>query len=127
MNLQELIQIHSIREAASAATGNATEGQFEVVAYCTEQYPHICGGNAYTYTGTPVQAGLTVAVDPEVIPLGSWLYIDGAGWRQAQDTGGAIQGRRIDMAVETHGEALEWGVQEKQIYILRERGPHAEN
>ena len=93
-------------------------GQFEVVAYCTEQYPHICGGNAYTYTGTPVQAGLTVAVDPEVIPLGSWLYIDGVGWRQAQDTGGAIQGRRIDMAVETHGEALEWGVQDKQIWIV---------
>ena len=93
-------------------------GQFEVVTYCTEQYPHICGGNAYTYTGAPVQAGLTVAVDPDVIPLGSWLYIDGIGWRQAQDTGGAIQGRRIDMAVETHAEALEWGVQNKQIWIV---------
>ena len=33
-------------------------GQFEVVAYCTEQYPHICGGNAYTYTGTPYKLGL---------------------------------------------------------------------
>ena len=93
-------------------------GQFEVVAYCAEQYPHICGGNAYTYTGAPVQAGLAVAVDPEVIPLGSWLYIDDVGWRQAQDTGGAIQGRRIDMAVETHGEAREWGVQDKQIWIM---------
>lgn len=93
-------------------------GQFEVVAYCTEQYPHICGGSTYTYTGTPVQAGLTVAVDPEVIPLGSRLYIEGVGWRQAQDTGGAIQGRRIDMAVGTHGEALEWGVKDKQIWIV---------
>lgn len=93
-------------------------GQFEVVAYCTEQYPHICGGNAYTYTGTPVQAGLTVAVDPDVIPLGSWLYIEDVGWRQAQDTGGAIQGRRIDMAVEMHGEALEWGMQERGVTIF---------
>lgn len=46
----------------------------------------------------------SVAVDPKLIPLGSWVYIEayrGAGsddgWFYAMDTGGAIKGRHIDV------------------------------
>ena len=45
----------------------------------------------------------SIAVDPRVIPLGSRVYVpayrgDGqGGWFIAQDTGGAINGRHIDV------------------------------
>lgn len=92
-----------------------------VTAYCKENYPHICndGESKYTSTGTIATAGRTVAVDPKYIPYGTEIEIDGVGVRIAEDCGGAIKGEnRIDLLVETHQEALEWGVQKKTITIL---------
>ena len=94
-------------------------GTFDCTAYCCETYPHICGGNGITASGAPVTAGLTVAVDPEVIPLGTVLYIEGVGVRIAQDTGSAIKGQKIDVAVETHAEAESWaGWGTHNVWIL---------
>ena len=94
-------------------------GSFMCTAYCCEEYPHICGGNGITFSGAPVTAGLTVAVDPEVIPLGSILYIEGVGIRIAQDTGSAVTEQKIDVAVETHAEAETWsGYGEHNAWIL---------
>lgn len=56
-----------------------------------------------TRSGRPVQEGITVAVDPTVIPLGSWIeiqYPDGRiEKRRADDTGGLVKGRHIDIYV----------------------------
>lgn len=94
-------------------------GSFMCTAYCCEVYPHICGGNGITASGAPVESGLTVAVDPEVIPIGTVLYIEGVGVRVAQDTGSAIKGQKIDIAVETHAEAESWtGWGEHNVWIL---------
>lgn len=94
-------------------------GSFMCTAYCCETYPHICGGNGITASGAPVTAGLTVAVDPEVIPIGAVLYIEGVGVRVAQDTGSAIKGQKIDIAVETHAKAENWaGWGEHNVWIL---------
>jgi 3D (Asp-Asp-Asp) domain-containing protein/chaperonin cofactor prefoldin len=58
-------------------------------------------GYGITKSGKPVQAGVTIAVDPRIIPLGTWVliqYPDGRiEKRQAQDTGSAIKGYRIDI------------------------------
>ncbi len=94
-------------------------GEFALCAYCTERYAHICGGSDTTRSGDPVCAGVTVAVDPEVIPLGSTLYIEGIGFRKAQDTGSAIRGQTIDLAVERHGEALSFGVQHRRVWLVQ--------
>lgn len=63
-------------------------------------------------------AGRTIAVDPDFIPYGSMIEIEGVGVRIAEDCGGAIKGNRIDLLFETHQEALEFGRQTKQVTIL---------
>lgn len=52
-----------------------------------------------TASGEPLQEGVTIAVDPAIIPLGSDVYIEGVGTRTAQDTGGGIRGYHIDLYV----------------------------
>lgn len=92
-------------------------GQFKISHYCCEPYKHICGdGKGLTRTGISVHPGL-ISVDPSVIPLGSTVMIDGVDY-QAEDTGGMIKGNKIDMAVETHDEALELGVYYADVYVI---------
>ena len=84
--------------------------------------PHDNGkwGNM-THIGTTVRPGI-IAVDPKVIPLGARLYIqyaDGHGaYVTAEDTGGAIKGNKIDIAMPTVADAYEFGIQKVKVYIL---------
>lgn len=92
-------------------------GECTVTYYCCEPYAHICGdGDGLTATGLPVTPGV-VAVDPEVIPLGSTVIIDGQEYLAA-DTGGAIKGNHVDIAVPTHQEALELGTKTAEVWIV---------
>lgn len=89
--------------------------------YCCERYEHICGtGNGITASGEPVQAGVSVAVDPHIIPLGSKVYVDyGDGEIHsyiAHDTGGAVVGGHIDVAVETHDLATQLGLRRATVW-----------
>ena len=61
-----------------------------------------------TATGLPVGFGI-IAVDPNVIPLGTRMSIPGYGEGVAADTGGAVQGLSIDLWFPTLAEALAWG------------------
>jgi 3D (Asp-Asp-Asp) domain-containing protein len=75
-------------------------------------------GKGITFTGTKVRPGVA-AVDPEVIPLGSVLFVPGYGYARAEDTGGAIKGNRIDLYFEDREEAFRWGKKELDVEILR--------
>lgn len=75
------------------------------------------GNGPYTASGTPVRHGV-IAVDPSFIPIGTRVYIPGYGEAIAEDTGGAIVGNIIDVAFDTHEEAIEFGRQELEIYII---------
>ena len=80
---------------------------------------------AYTHTGYRTATGTwpsrgTIAVDPEVIPLGTRLYVDGYGEGVAVDTGGLIKGTRIDVFMETKDEALLWGKRPVEVRIIEE-------
>lgn len=65
------------------------------------------GDPTTTASGSYPKAGRTIAVDPKVIPLGTQVWVEGHGWRVAEDTGGLIKGDRIDIMVDTYEEALE--------------------
>jgi uncharacterized protein YabE (DUF348 family) len=90
--------------------------QFEKVMEAT--------ATAYTHTGRRTSCGTvpkvgTVAVDPSQIPLGSKLYVEGYGFGKAEDTGGSIRGQRIDVFLETEGEARRWGRKNVKVYVLK--------
>lgn len=75
------------------------------------------GNSNHTYGGNIVRKGL-VAVDPNVIPLGTRLFIPGYGYAIADDIGGSIQGNRIDLAFDSHNDAIQYGRQRVTVYIL---------
>lgn len=59
-----------------------------------------------------------IAVDPNVIPLDTRVYVEGYGYAVAGDTGGAIKGNKIDIHLPTKGEAYNWGRKTVNITIL---------
>ena len=65
-------------------------------------------GYGITSTGAKAQRGV-VAVDPKVIPYGTYMYVPGYGYGIALDTGGAIKGNKIDLFFDTVEEANNWG------------------
>ena len=72
-----------------------------------------------TSTGVKPTVGITIAVDPTIIPYGSIVYIEGFGERIAQDCGGAIKNNKIDLFVNDYQEACDLGVQYKSVYLVR--------
>ena len=75
------------------------------------------GGSCVTATGLPATHGV-VAVDPDVIPLGTQVYIPGYGVAIAADTGGMIEGAMIDLCMEDYDDCMEFGRRDIDVYIL---------
>lgn len=72
---------------------------------------------SYSKTGMSVRKGC-VAVDPDVIPLGTHLYIPGYGFAIAADTGGKITGAKIDLYMLEKADAVKFGRKNLTVYIL---------
>jgi 3D (Asp-Asp-Asp) domain-containing protein len=105
-------------------------GEYKLTAYCSCE--KCCGywatirpldedGNPIVYTADQsiAKQGVTVAADTSVLPFGTVLLIDGHEYI-VQDRGGAIKGNRIDVYFESHEEALQFGVQYKEIFMKGE-------
>lgn len=83
---------------------------------CCGTYSSGSESEAWGASGSRLEAFVSVAVDPRVIPLGTVLHdADGRLYR-AEDTGGAIKGNRIDLFVGDHQEALNLGVREMELW-----------
>lgn len=73
----------------------------------------------YGVTRSGLAAGYGVAaVDPKVIPLLTELYIPGYGRAIAGDTGGLIQGKRIDLGFDDDGQPLPDIYEWLDVYVL---------
>lgn len=71
-----------------------------------------------TSTGTRPKENRTIAVDPNVIPYGSIVYIQGYGYYIAEDCGGAIKENRIDIYTRSHQYAMQQGRKVANVWIL---------
>lgn len=96
-------------------------GEFIISHYCREPYHHICNNGDFssTATGTVPTVGRTIAVDPSVIPYGSEVMIDGHVY-VAEDCGGLINDKDIDILVETHDEANQLGMFTTEVFLVKE-------
>ena len=103
-------------------------GEFVLTAYCSCE--KCCGKWAlnrpldengeqivYGASGARLIEGISVAVDPDVIPYGTELYIDGNLYL-AHDCGGAVKGNHLDVYFATHEEAWDLGKQTAEVFIL---------
>ena len=110
-------------EAALLARSHRLE-DVTITFYCCEGRPHICGtGTGITASGRRVTPYVSCAVDTDIIPLGSTIMIEHNGgmvYLRADDTGPAVKGDHIDIAVKGHLEALSLGVQTADIWWCEE-------
>jgi 3D (Asp-Asp-Asp) domain-containing protein len=114
-------EVIAVGTRAMIASRGSFAGHEYMMLEATAYYP---GPNNYgggvglrTAIGMLAQRGV-VAVDPSVISLGSKVYIEGYGYAIAGDTGGAIQGMRIDLCFNTYDEAIHFGRQTIKVYII---------
>lgn len=104
-------------------------GEFVLTAYCPcekccGQYgvnrPTDENGNLIVYGdyGQRIEAGVSIAADPNVIGFNQAMYINGTIYK-AHDTGGNIKGNKIDIYMTDHDEAVEFGVQYADVYLIQ--------
>jgi len=123
-----------VLSAASASIGKAVKQDinFEYKEKLTNvqltAYTEAPGSaGAKTASGTKVTAGRTISVDPDVIPLGWWVYIEGYGFYRAEDTGGAVKGKIIDIYFDDTVENLRKFGRKKgnTVYVIGPVKPEA--
>lgn len=120
---EELANENELIEQALLARSHKLE-DVTITFYCCEERPHICGtGTGITASGRRVTPYVSCAVDTDVIPLGSTIMIEYNGemvYLRADDTGSAVKGNHIDIAVPTHDFALSLGIQTADIWWCEE-------
>ena len=108
----------------TASRNNTSAGgkgkEFYVTA--TAYTPNCNGCSGITATGVNIKSNPNmklIAVDPNVIPLGSKVWVEGYGYAIAADTGGAIKGNKIDILVSSKSAAKNWGRKKVRIKVLK--------
>lgn len=119
----EVIHVGTKIKSSFKASKNAPKTYKKVLTMRASAYTYGNDGGNYTCLGQLTRRG-TVAVDPNVIPLGTKLYIESTdgkyiyGEAVAGDTGGAIKGNKIDLFVESARECRAFGRRDVVVYIL---------
>ena len=123
--VNKIVQVNKVVTSRSGTTERATSntnstssnGQvFKVTAYCA--CAKCCGKtNGITAMGTHATAGRTVAASSK-FSFGTKLNINGHVYT-VEDRGGAIKGNKIDVYMNTHAEALAWGVKYLTVNVVQ--------
>lgn len=105
-------------DQTSSSAINGTKLTMVATAYSSDPRDSQGGGNI-TATGQNLLANpMAIAVDPNVIPLGTKLHVEGYGVAYAVDTGGAIKGNIIDIHFPTYEQCVAWGRRTVTVTIL---------
>ncbi len=115
--VNKIVQVNKITTSRAGTTTRTTpnttvssnaNGQiYKITAYCS--CAKCCGKtNGVTAMGTRATAGRTIAASAK-FAFGTKLNINGHTYT-VEDRGGAINGNKIDIYVNSHAEALAWGV-----------------
>ena len=102
-------------EVVAVRDESAATDFYRVTAYCPCE--KCCGkwADGITASGRPA-VGKIVAAPPDM-PFGTVLEIPGYGRCRVQDRGGAITGNKLDVLMESHKAALDWGVKYLKVRI----------
>ena len=117
--VNKIVQIQTKVTSRSSSRGSAvttaSSGRYKVTAYCA--CVKCCGKtNGITASGTKATANRTVAA-PSSFAFGTKIVMNGRTY-VVEDRGGAIQGNRIDLYMNSHSEALAWGVRYLDVEVL---------
>lgn len=85
----------------------------EATAYVLEDG----NGDGVTSIGKIPREGRTVAVDPDIIPYGTKLTINGESGYVAEDTGGDIRGYRLDIFMDDYSRAIKFGRRDVKVEV----------
>ena len=118
--VNKIVQIQTKVTSRYSARGtgvtSASSGRYKVTAYCA--CVKCCGKtNGITASGTRATANRTIAA-PSTFAFGTQVVINGQTYT-VEDRGGAIQGNRIDVYMNSHSEALAWGVRYLNVEVLK--------
>ncbi|WP_347860527.1 LysM peptidoglycan-binding domain-containing protein [Salimicrobium sp. PL1-032A] len=110
-------------ESSNTQSEQSSQGDVvkEFTAEATAYTAYCTGCSGVTATGQDLRSNpnqKVIAVDPDVIPLGSKVWVEGYGTAIAGDTGGAINGNRIDLFMPERGDALDFGRQSVTVKVL---------
>ena len=114
--ISEYASLASLAKRGFVGTVRLAKAALSMVATAYTADCYGCSG--WTKSGRHAGHGI-VAVDPSVIPLGSHLYIPGYGKAIAGDTGGAIQGHRVDLGFNDNAAALQFGRRNIVVYVVK--------
>ncbi|WP_226569114.1 LysM peptidoglycan-binding and 3D domain-containing protein [Bacillus stratosphericus] len=107
---------------AKAESSSAIQSvQKEMTVTATAYTANDGGISGITATGVNLNKNpnaKVIAVDPNVIPLGSKVYVEGYGEAIAADTGGAIKGNKIDVHLPSKSQAKNWGVKSVKVKVF---------
>ena len=118
-NTSAKLDIDTEKLASANASVETDSGlvDFHATAYCLK---------GRTASGINTRPGV-IAADPTVLPLGTVVHLRAGrytGTYTVMDTGGRIKGRRVDVYVPTHREALEFGRRQVKIKVIgKNAGP----
>ena len=124
--VDKIVQINKKVTSRSSSTSRTStvpstqaqiDGQiYKITAYCS--CSKCCGkSNGITASGTKATAGRTVAASSK-FAMGTKLNINGHIYT-VEDRGGAINGNKIDIYVNSHSEALRWGVKYLPVSVVK--------
>ena len=107
-------------QTTQAAAASSNQGGYYLTVEATAYSYNEAGLSNYTADGTNlVNEPNVIAVDPSVIPLGSYVEIPGYGIFRAADTGGAIYGNRIDVHLVNLNDVYNFGRRTITIRVLK--------